>query len=160
MRIINNSTTYCRHTYLNNVPGCDLYVGGGDAVTGGMLVCLSNSNSLSRYSCMDAWYDGGGALYSNSGYIIAVSQSRKNYKFNNMYICWWYWQWEKELLFLFAMTIFVYLRTDDVDGRRKAATWVRTGGWLRPSRLAICLTRTLPRMTMPLGPPLIATLYH
>jgi len=43
-------------THRISVPGCDLYVGGGEAVTGGgMFVCLSNSNSLSRYSCMDAW---------------------------------------------------------------------------------------------------------
>lgn len=42
-------------THRIRVPGCDLYVGGGEAVTGGMFVCLSNNNSLSRYSCMDAW---------------------------------------------------------------------------------------------------------
>lgn len=41
--------------HLISVPGCDLYVGGGEAVTGGMFVCRSNSNNLSRYSCMDAW---------------------------------------------------------------------------------------------------------
>lgn len=42
------------------------YVGGGDTgdkeVGGGWEDDLSNSNNLKRYSCIDAWYEGGGGL--------------------------------------------------------------------------------------------------
>jgi len=54
-------------------------VGGGDTVwppgaCPGVTLpgCRSSRSSLSRYSCMEAWYDGGGGRYWNSGYIIAA----------------------------------------------------------------------------------------
>ena len=31
----------------------------------------SNKSSRRRYSCIDAWYEGGGGRYWKSGYIIA-----------------------------------------------------------------------------------------
>ena len=38
----------------------------------------SNRSNLRRYSCIDAWYDGGGGLYWNSGYIMAENGNKLN----------------------------------------------------------------------------------
>lgn len=62
------------------LPAWDLYVGGGDMAAwspAAVSLGLSNSNNLNLYSCMLAWYEGGGGLYWNSGYIMAEWQMKK-----------------------------------------------------------------------------------
>ena len=42
-----------------------------DPVLGAEPCCRSSSSNRNLYSCIEAWYEGGGGRYWNSGYIIA-----------------------------------------------------------------------------------------